>query len=123
MAKTIMIVDDAPSVRRIVGLALRAAGYNVVEAQNGKEACEKLDGRKLDLVICDLNMPIVDGIGFLQSIKANENYRFTPVIMLTTESAAEKKSAARAAGAKAWLTKPFQPSTMLDAVAKFCLPT
>jgi two-component system chemotaxis response regulator CheY len=122
MAKTIMIVDDAPSVRRIVGLALRAAGYNVVEASNGKDACDKLDGRKLDLVICDLNMPILDGIGFLQTIKAQENYRFTPVIMLTTESGAEKRSAARAAGAKAWLTKPFQPSTMLDAVAKFCLP-
>jgi two-component system chemotaxis response regulator CheY len=122
MAKTIMIVDDAPSVRQVVGMALRGAGYNVVEAANGKDAGDKLDGRKLDLVICDLNMPVLDGIGFLQIIKALPNYRFTPVIMLTTETGADKKGAARSAGAKAWLTKPFQPSTMLDAVAKFCLP-
>lgn len=122
MAKTIMIVDDAPSVRQIVGMALRGAGYEVVEATNGKDAASKLDGRKLDLVICDLNMPVMDGIGFSETIRAQANYRFTPVIMLTTETADEKKSKARAAGARAWLTKPFQPSTMLDAVAKVCLP-
>jgi len=122
MAKTIMIVDDAPSVRQVVGMALRGAGYEVVEASNGKDAGEKLDGRKFDLVICDLNMPVLDGIGFLQIIKAKPNYKFTPVIMLTTETGADKKNEARSAGAKAWLTKPFQPSTMLDAVAKFCLP-
>jgi two-component system chemotaxis response regulator CheY len=122
MAKTIMIVDDAPSVRQVVGMALRGAGYEVVEASNGKDAGDKLDGRKLDLVICDLNMPVLDGIGFLQIIKAKPNYKFTPVIMLTTETGADKKNQARSAGAKAWLTKPFQPSTMLDAVAKFCLP-
>jgi two-component system chemotaxis response regulator CheY len=122
MAKTIMIVDDAPSVRQVVGLALRGAGYDVVEASNGKDAAGKLDGRKLNLVICDLNMPIMDGIGFLEYIRAQPNYRFTPVIMLTTESAEDKKTKARAAGAKAWLTKPFQPSSMLDAVAKVCAP-
>lgn len=120
MAKTIMIVDDAPSVRKIVGMALREAGYEVVEASNGEDAAHKLDGRKLDLVICDLNMPIMDGIGFLETIRSQQNYRFTPVIMLTTETAEEKKTQARAAGAKAWLTKPFQPSTMLSAVAKVC---
>lgn len=120
MAKTIMIVDDAPSVRKVVGMALREAGYEVVEASNGEDAASKLDGRRLDLVICDLNMPIMDGIGFLETIRSQQNYRFTPVIMLTTETAEEKKTKARAAGAKAWLTKPFQPSTMLDAVAKVC---
>jgi len=122
MAKTIMIVDDAPSVRQVVSMALRGAGYDVVEASNGQDAAGKLDGRKLHLVICDLNMPIMDGIGFLEAIRTLPNYRFTPVIMLTTETADDKKSRARQAGAKAWLTKPFQPSTMLDAVAKICLP-
>lgn len=122
MAKTIMIVDDAPSVRQVVGMALKREGYEVVEACDGKDAAAKLDGRKLHLIICDLNMPNMDGIGFLQHVKATQNYRFTPVIMLTTESAEDKKAKARAAGARAWLTKPFQPSTMLDAVAKVCLP-
>jgi two-component system chemotaxis response regulator CheY len=120
MAKTIMIVDDAPSVRQVVGMSLRGAGYEVVEASNGKDAVDKLDGRKLDLVICDLNMPVLDGIGFLEAIRGKQNYRFTPVIMLTTETADDKKAKARAAGARAWLTKPFQPSTMLNAVAKVC---
>lgn len=120
MSKTIMIVDDAPSVRQVVSMALRGAGYEVVEASNGKEAESKLDGRKLDLVICDLNMPVMDGIGFLEVIKAQAKYKFVPVIMLTTEIAEEKKAKARAAGARAWLTKPFQPSTMLNAVAKVC---
>jgi two-component system chemotaxis response regulator CheY len=122
MPKTIMIVDDAPSVRQVLGIALRSAGYDVVEATNGQDATDKLDGRKLHLVICDLNMPVMDGLGFLESIRGQANYRFTPVIMLTTEIDVSKKSAARLAGAKAWLTKPFQPSTMLDAVAKICLP-
>jgi two-component system chemotaxis response regulator CheY len=122
MAKTIMIVDDAPSVRQVVGMALKREGYEVVEACDGRDAAGKLDGRKLHLIICDLNMPNMDGIGFLQHVKATQNYRFTPVIMLTTESAEDKKAKARAAGARAWLTKPFQPSTMLEAVAKVCLP-
>jgi two-component system chemotaxis response regulator CheY len=122
MAKTIMIVDDAPSVRSVVGMALKGAGYEVVEAADGKDAIGKLGGRKLNLIICDLNMPNLDGIGFLQHLKSTPNYRFTPVIMLTTESADDKKAAARASGAKAWITKPFQPSKMLEAVAKLCLP-
>ena len=122
MAKTIMIVDDAPSVRQVVGMALKRAGYDVVEASDGRDASGKLDGRKLHLIICDLNMPNMDGIEFLSHVKTVPNYRFTPVIMLTTESADDKKAKARAAGARAWLTKPFQPSTMLEAVAKICLP-
>lgn len=122
MSKTIMIVDDAPSVRRVVGMALKDAGYEVIEACDGKDAVTKLGGKKLNLIICDLNMPNMDGIGFLTHVKASAQHKFTPVIMLTTESAEDKKAQARAAGAKAWLVKPFQPSMMLDAVAKLCLP-
>ncbi len=122
MSKTIMIVDDAPSVRRVVGMALKEAGYQVIEASDGKDAVSKLGGAKLNLIICDLNMPNMDGIGFLTHVKGSAQHKFTPVIMLTTESAEDRKQQARAAGAKAWLVKPFQPSTMLDAVAKLCLP-
>ena len=122
MAKTIMVVDDAPSLRQVVGLALKGAGYEVVEACDGRDAAAKLDGRKLNLIICDLNMPNMDGVGFLTHLKAQASYKFTPVIMLTTESAEDKKNQARAAGARAWMVKPFQPSKMLEAVAKLCLP-
>jgi len=122
MAKTIMIVDDAPSVRQVVGLALKGAGYDVIEAQDGQDAVNKLGEKKLNLIICDLNMPRMDGVQFLNHIKASPAHKFTPVIMLTTESAEDKKNAARAAGAKAWMVKPFQPSRMLEAVAKLCLP-
>lgn len=122
MAKTIMVVDDATSLRQVVGLALKGAGYDVVEACDGRDAVGKLDGRKLNLIICDLNMPNMDGVGFLTHLKAQANYKFTPVIMLTTESAEDKKNQARAAGARAWMVKPFQPSKMLEAVAKLCLP-
>jgi two-component system, chemotaxis family, chemotaxis protein CheY len=122
MSKTILIVDDAPSVRRVVGMALKDAGYEVIEASDGKDAVAKMGAKKLNLIICDLNMPNMDGIGFLTHVKSSPSHKFTPVIMLTTESAEDKKAQARAAGAKAWLVKPFQPSTMLDAVAKLCLP-
>ena len=122
MARTILVVDDAPSVRLVVVTALKGAGYEVVEASDGRDAICKLDGRKLDLIMCDLNMPNLDGVGFLTHLKAQTNYRFTPVIMLTTENAEDKRQQARAAGARAWIVKPFQPSKMLEAVAKLCLP-
>ena len=122
MSKTILVVDDSASLRQVVGLALQGAGYAVVEACDGRDALAKLDGRKLNLVICDVNMPNLDGISFVRELKTRANYKFLPVIMLTTESQESKKQEGKAAGAKAWVVKPFQPSQMLDAVAKLCLP-
>lgn len=122
MAKTIMVVDDSTSLRQVVGIALKGAGYDVLEACDGRDALNKLDGRKIHLVISDVNMPNLDGISFVREMKTRPNYRFTPVIMLTTEAAAEKKQAGQAAGAKAWVVKPFQPAQMLDAVSKLILP-
>jgi len=122
MAKTILIVDDSASVRQVVSIALKQAGYDVIAAEDGMDALGKLDGRKLHLVISDLNMPRLDGIGFLTQLKAKPDYKFTPVIMLTTEAADAKKAQGRAAGAKAWVTKPFQPEQLLGAVAKLILP-
>lgn len=122
MAKTIMVVDDSASLRQVVQIALKSAGYDVVEACDGKDALSKLDGRKLNLVISDVNMPNMDGITFVQELKKLSNYKFTPVIMLTTESQEEKKRQGQAAGAKAWVVKPFQPQQMLDAVQKLVLP-
>ena len=119
---TIMIVDDAASVRQVVGLALRGAGYDVLEASDGKDALGKLTGQKIHLVISDVNMPNMDGITFVTELKKLPAYRFTPVIMLTTESTDSKKQAGQAAGAKAWVVKPFQPPQLLAAVTKLILP-
>jgi two-component system chemotaxis response regulator CheY len=122
MKKTILIVDDSASLRQVVSLALTRAGYDVLEGCDGKDALTKLDGRKIHLIVSDVNMPNMDGIAFLTAVKAHPSYRFTPVVMLTTEGADAKKDAGRAAGAKAWIIKPFNPPVLLDAVSKLCLP-
>lgn len=122
MAKTILIVDDSSSVRQVVGITLRGAGYEVIEGCDGKDALTRLDGRKVHLIVSDVNMPNMDGITFVKQVKALASYRFTPVIMLTTESADDKKREGQAAGAKAWVVKPFKPEVLLNAVQKLILP-
>jgi two-component system chemotaxis response regulator CheY len=121
MGKRILIVDDSSSMRTVAGIALRGAGYEVLEAGNGQEGLARLDGERIHLIISDVNMPVMDGIEFLKEVKRHPNYRFTPVIMLTTEAGEDKKAAGRAAGAKAWIVKPFQPGVMLDAVSKLVM--
>ena len=121
MSKTIMIVDDSASVRQVVGLTLRGAGYTVIEGCNGEDALSKLTGGKVHLIISDVNMPQMDGIAFLKAVKALPAYRFTPVLMLTTESGDDKKREGQAAGAKAWMVKPFKPDVLLGAVQKLTL--
>lgn len=122
MAKTILIVDDSSSLRSVVGTALKNAGYDVIEAEDGKHALSKLNGQKIHLIISDVNMPNMNGIEFLKASKQIPAYKFTPVIMLTTESAEEKKMQGQAGGAKAWMVKPFQPPQLLNAVSKLVLP-
>lgn len=123
MAKTIMIVDDSATLRQVVSIALKGAGYDTIESCDGKDALAKLaTAGKVHLIISDVNMPNMDGITFLKEVKKLPNFKFTPVIMLTTESQDGKKAEGQAAGAKAWVVKPFQPPTMLAAVAKLCLP-
>lgn len=122
MSKTVMIVDDSSSLRTVVSLALKRAGYEVVEAEDGQDALTKMDGRKLNLIVSDVNMPRMDGIQFVTQVKQHPRYKFTPVIMLTTEGQDAKKEQGRAAGAKAWITKPFNPPVLLDAVSKLVLP-
>ncbi len=122
MSKTILIVDDSASLRQVVSIALKGAGYDVIEACDGKDALTKLDGRKIHLMISDVNMPNMDGISFVKAAKQLPAYKFTPIIMLTTEAGNDKKAAGQAAGAKAWVVKPFQPAQMLTAVSKLILP-
>lgn len=122
MAKTIMVIDDSSTIRSSVNMILKKSGYEVIEASDGKDALNKLNGQKVHLTICDVNMPNMDGITFLKSLKLLPDYRFTPVIMLTTESQETKKEEGRQAGAKAWVVKPFKPEQMLSAIEKLILP-
>ena len=122
MAKTILVVDDSASLRQVVGIALKGAGYDVIEGCDGKDALTKLNGQKIHLIISDVNMPNMDGITFVAEAKKLPAYKFTPIIMLTTEAGESKKSAGQAAGAKAWVVKPFQPAQMLAAVSKLIMP-
>ncbi|HVL01535.1 MAG TPA: response regulator [Dongiaceae bacterium] len=122
MPKSILIVDDSASLRQVVAIALRGAGYDVIEAQNGQDALTKLDGKKIHLIISDVNMPVMDGITMVKEVKKLPAYKFTPIIMLTTEGADSKKKEGQAAGAKAWIVKPFQPEQMLKAVSTLILP-
>lgn len=118
MSKTILVVDDSASIRQVVSITLKGAGYEVIEACDGKDALSKLNGQKIHLIVSDVNMPNLDGIGLVKQVKANPQYKFTPIMMLTTESQESKKQEGKAAGAKAWLVKPFQPPMLLSAVSK-----
>lgn len=122
MAKTVMIVDDSISIRQVVGLTLRGAGYDVIEGSNGRDALAKLGRQKVNLIVSDVNMPEMNGIEFVKAVKAQPEYRFLPIIMLTTESGDEKKREGQAAGARAWVVKPFKPEVLLNAVQKLILP-
>lgn len=118
MSKTIMTVDDSPSIRQMVGLTLTKAGHKVVEACDGADALSKLGGAPVSMIITDLNMPNMDGIALIQRARAMPAYKYIPIIMLTTESQPEKKQAGKAAGATGWIVKPFSPDQLLAVVAK-----
>jgi two-component system chemotaxis response regulator CheY len=118
MGKVIMTVDDSASVRQMVSFTLKAAGYEVLTAADGRDALGKLNGQAVHMVITDLNMPNLDGIGLIRQLRAEARYKFIPIIMLTTESQVEKKQAGKAAGATGWIVKPFQPEQLVAVVKK-----
>ena len=119
MGKTVLVVDDSPTMRQMVAFTLSNAGFTVVEAGNGKEAMGKIGGgTKPDLVVTDLNMPEMDGITLIQEIRKNPALKFMPILMLTTESSDDKKKAGQAAGATGWVVKPFNPEQMLKVIQK-----
>ena len=118
MTKTALIVDDSPSIRQLVAFTMKDAGFNVVDAANGQEAIQKVAGQRLDLVVTDLNMPVMDGIAMIRQLRSNPLYKFTPILMLTTESQESKKQEGKAAGASGWIIKPFDPRKLLAIVAR-----
>ena len=117
MGKTIMTVDDSASVRQMVSFTLKNAGYDVVEAVDGKDGLAKLTSA-VSMVITDLNMPNMDGIEFIKQVRTQAQFKFIPIIMLTTESQAGKKQDGKAAGATGWVVKPFNPEQLLAVVQK-----
>ena len=122
MTKTIMIVDDSASTRQLASIVLRHAGYELIEACDGGDALAKLDGRKVHLIISDVNMPNMDGITFVKAVRKLPEHKFAPIIMLTTGFLKATRDQAREAGVKAWMVKPFDKYQLLDMVARFALP-
>ncbi len=119
MAKIIMVVDDSATMRQMVSFTLSSAGFQVVEAGDGQEAVGKLNaGAKPNLVITDLNMPKMNGLEFIRAVRSMPSFKFTPVLMLTTESDENKKKEGQAAGATGWIVKPFNPEQMLKVISK-----
>ncbi|GLK48961.1 response regulator [Brevundimonas intermedia] len=118
MKKTVLTVDDSRTMRDMLLMALEDAGYHVIQAVDGIDGLETLAANGADVVITDINMPRMDGFGFIEGMRADPNHRTTPCLVLTTESDAEKKARARAAGATGWIVKPFDPAKLVDAVRR-----
>jgi two-component system chemotaxis response regulator CheY len=118
MGRTALVVDDAMSIRQMVAYTLTQAGFEVVEAANGREALERLEARRVDIVITDLHMPVMDGISFIREMRTKQATRFTPALLLTTESQAEKKQEGKAAGATGWIVKPFHPEKLIEVIGR-----
>jgi two-component system chemotaxis response regulator CheY len=118
MAKTILSVDDSASIRQMVKLTLSGAGYEVVQAGDGAEGLAKAQSSQVDLVVTDLNMPVMNGLGLIRELRKLPNYKGVPIIFLTTESDAAMKAEAKAAGATGWITKPFQQEQLVAVVKK-----
>jgi two-component system, chemotaxis family, chemotaxis protein CheY len=116
--RTALVVDDSVTIRQVVSFTLKQAGFGVVAAVDGQDALERLDSHRVDLIITDLNMPRLDGIALIRRLRARPASKFTPVLMLTTESQESKRQEGRAAGATGWIVKPFHPDRLLQVIAK-----
>jgi two-component system chemotaxis response regulator CheY len=118
MAKTVLSVDDSGSIRQMVSFTLKSAGYEVIEAIDGQDGLDKAKAKTVDLVLTDQNMPRMDGLTLIKTLRSMPAYRSVPILMLTTESGDAMKAQGKAAGATGWLVKPFDPSKLLEVVKK-----
>ena len=116
--KTVLTVDDSRTMRDMLNLALTEAGYNVVQAVDGVDGLEVLQGSDPDVIVTDINMPRMDGFGFIEGVRKDSKYRAIPILVLTTESDVAKKARARQAGATGWIIKPFNPAKLVDALRR-----
>lgn len=115
---TILAVDDSASMRQMVSFTLKGAGYDVVEAVDGVDALNKAKAQSFDCIVTDVNMPNKDGISLIRDLRTLGNYKFTPILMLTTESGMDKKQQGKDAGATGWIVKPFNPDQLLKTIKK-----
>lgn len=118
MAKKILIIDDSRTMRDMLRMTLEEAGYEVVAAEDGKRGLALLERERPELVVTDINMPVLDGFGFIEEARRNPAGRALPILVLTTESSPEKKQRARAAGATGWIVKPFDPAVLIKTIAR-----
>jgi two-component system chemotaxis response regulator CheY len=118
MAKTVLAVDDSASIRQMLAFTLKSAGYEVVEAVDGEDGLEKARNHSIQLVLTDQNMPRMDGLTLIRSLREMPQYKAVPILMLTTESSDAMKVQGRAAGATGWLVKPFDPQKLIEVVKK-----
>ena len=118
MANTALVVDDSTSMRQMVSFTLKESGFDVIEAGDGQEALKNVAGQNVKVVVTDLNMPIMDGMTLIRELRAKPEYKFTPILMLTTESQASKKQEGREAGATGWIVKPFNPDQLMAVIKK-----
>lgn len=118
MAKTVLAIDDSASIRQMVAFTLKSSGYEVIEAVDGQDGLDKAKSKPVNLVLTDQNMPRMDGLTLIKSLRAIPQYRATPILMLTTESSDAMKAQGRAAGATGWLVKPFDPQKLVEVVKK-----
>lgn len=121
MTKRILVIDDSASMRQLLAATLLDAGYAVVEAADGRDALAQLSAQRIHLAVCDVNMPVMDGLSFVKEVRKHADFRFLPIIMLTTESSEDRKEEGQIAGARAWVVKPFRPEQILRAVEKLIL--
>ena len=120
MGRTVLVVDDSSAMRALLGVALRAAGYAVVEARDGRDALGTLAERPVDLIVSDCIMPVMDGVSFVRAVKQDPALQRIPIIMLTTESQGAQIQQGRALGVQAWIVKPFKPEKFVEAVRRIC---
>ncbi len=120
MGKKIITVDDSKTMRDMVSFTLKSAGYELMEAEDGQAALSLLQKERADLVITDLNMPNMDGLTLIRNLRSHPDYKFTPILMLTTEGDASKKDEGKSAGASGWIVKPFNPEKLVQIVQRLC---
>ena len=118
MAKLILVADDSASMRQMISFTLNQAGYQILEAVDGKDALEKIKKTTVNMLLTDLNMPNMNGIELIQAVRALPKYKFIPIVMLTTESDQSKKTAGKQAGATGWIVKPFKPNQLVSVLKK-----
>lgn len=118
MSRRALVVDDSTSMRQMVGYTLTQAGFEVREGANGQEGLDRLDSGPVELIITDLNMPVMDGLTFIKAVRSRPAFKFTPILMLTTEAGDARKQEAKVAGATGWIVKPFDPEKLLQVVGK-----